>query len=175
VKQRQTDIIEHQAETEIVIREVLEEEGGGGGGTGPAGPQGPPGEDGETGPQGPQGPAGATGATGPQGPAGADAPTPTAWTAPTFSNGWINFGGAYNVAQYRKIGDIVYLRGMIKSGSIASAAFTLPSGFRPPSDTILVTIQNDQIGHLIVNSTGAVIPNQGTNNWYSLAVSFSTI
>src|SRR5436190_3119179 len=39
--------------------------------------------------------------------------TPTAWTGVTFQNGWQNFGGGWPSAQYRKVGDQVYLRGLI--------------------------------------------------------------
>lgn len=58
--------------------------------------------------------------------------TPTAWTAtPAFQNGWANYGSGYQVAQYRKIGDIVYLRGFIKGTVNANTIFILPAGFRP--------------------------------------------
>jgi len=56
---------------------------------------------------------------------------PTAWTPLTLLNGWLNYGGSYDIAQYRKIGDIVQIRGVINSGTIGSPAFNLPSGFRP--------------------------------------------
>lgn len=58
--------------------------------------------------------------------------TPSAWTNLTFSNGWSAAGG-FQVPQYRKIGDIVYLRGTMNSGTMSVAASTLPSGFRPTS------------------------------------------
>ncbi|MEP7115110.1 MAG: hypothetical protein ABI862_17735, partial [Ilumatobacteraceae bacterium] len=64
------------------------------------------------------------------------APIPTAWTAPALLNGWVNFGGAGNqVLQYRKNGDNVEIRGVVKSGTIASPLFLLPVGFRPPAGT----------------------------------------
>jgi hypothetical protein len=59
--------------------------------------------------------------------------TPTAWVAPTLLNGWINAGGVLQVAQYRKIGDLVYVRGEVKNGSNNTPAFQLPAGFRPPA------------------------------------------
>ena len=57
----------------------------------------------------------------------------TAWTAATFQNGWINYPAA-QPAQYRKLGDMVQVRGMIKSGTYAQTALNLPVGFRPPND-----------------------------------------
>ena len=58
-----------------------------------------------------------------------------AWTAVTFQNGWANKGGNEQPCQYRKIGDIVYLRGMMTRNPVpfATAAFNLPVGFRPPA------------------------------------------
>jgi hypothetical protein len=59
------------------------------------------------------------------------------WTSVTgFSNGWINYGSVFQTAQYRKIGDVVTLRGLIKSGTVGSSAFTLPAGYRPPARLI---------------------------------------
>lgn len=75
--------------------------------------------------------AGPMGPTGPQGPAGS---VITAWTGVTFQNGWANFGGSEQNVQYRKNGDVVEMRGVMKNGSLGAPAFTLPAGFRPPSD-----------------------------------------
>lgn len=60
---------------------------------------------------------------------------PSAWTALPFAAPWTNFGSGYANGEYRKIGDIVYIRGFITPGTSAPAsslAFTLPTGFRPP-------------------------------------------
>jgi hypothetical protein len=35
--------------------------------------------------------------------------------------------------QYRKVGDMVELRGVIRGGTAGTVAFTLPAGFRPPA------------------------------------------
>ena len=57
--------------------------------------------------------------------------TPTAWANITvFTNGWVNVPG-WQATQYRKIGDIVYLRGYIQNGTANVPAFTMPVGFRP--------------------------------------------
>lgn len=57
--------------------------------------------------------------------------TPTVWTNVTFQNGWANFGGSQPPCQYRKTGDMVSVRGVIKSGTQGVAIFVLPAGFRP--------------------------------------------
>jgi hypothetical protein len=60
--------------------------------------------------------------------------TPPGWTPVTFQNGWVNFDTVRTV-QYRKIGDVVTLRGVCKSGTVGygTPIFTLPVGFRPPT------------------------------------------
>lgn len=65
---------------------------------------------------------------------GAAPAEPTAWTAPTLAAGWSNSGGAYQVAKYRKHGDVVQLRGMIQkatAGVVDEVIFTFPTGYRP--------------------------------------------
>jgi len=57
----------------------------------------------------------------------------TAWTAVSFSNSWVNYGSGFQEAEYRKVGDMVQLRGNIKGGTLDAAGFTLPVGFRPPA------------------------------------------
>lgn len=60
-----------------------------------------------------------------------NANTPTAWTNVTYTNGWNTYPG-YQPLQYRKIGDMVYLRGFVQSPGGATSMGTLPAGFRPP-------------------------------------------
>ena len=80
----------------------------------------------------------------------------TAWTAVTFTNSWVNLGP--QPAQYRKIGDIVYVRGQISGGATSSSAFTLPAGFRPPLtlDLPLIAFSGGPVVALAgVGATGA--------------------
>jgi hypothetical protein len=88
----------------------------------------------------------------------------TGWTevgsggsAPAFQNSWVNFGGGYATAGYRKVGSQVFLKGVIKSGS-SSLAFTLPSGYRPTQlkefNAYSGTTNPGALCH--VNTTGAV-------------------
>jgi hypothetical protein len=57
--------------------------------------------------------------------------TPTAWTALTLQNGWTNYGSGTQVGQYRKIGDMVYIRAALKAPGTATTIGNLPAGFRP--------------------------------------------
>lgn len=92
------------------------------------------------------------------------------WTAPSFLNSWVNYGGSYNTAGYfRDKNGIVHLRGMIKLGSVGSAAFTLPEGYRPTNNELLATISNGAIGRINIDSSGNVTPASPSNNaWVSL-------
>jgi len=56
----------------------------------------------------------------------------TAWTALSLQNGWTNYGSGVQTLQYRKVGDIVYVRGGLKAPGTASVCATLPVGFRAP-------------------------------------------
>lgn len=105
-------------------------------------------------------------------------PITTAWTNATLLNAWV----VYNVGtfvQYRKIGDVVEVRGLVKSGTTGTTIFTLPVGFRPPgaSSAMLPCIANGLIARLDVSNNGNVSISTGNGNAYlSLdIIRFSTI
>lgn len=109
-------------------------------------------------------------------------------SAPAFENSWANFGGGYGGARFRKVGDRVYLDGMIAGGSVGTV-FTLPVGYRPSAqlaDIGLVqqsqtgaasagTAHTHQINHsatfMLVTTAGAVGSLSGhvTSTYQSLA------
>lgn len=93
-----------------------------------------------------------------------------AWIAPTLGNSWVNFDAVnYNPAGYFKdtLG-IVHLKGIIKDGTITSAAFTLPVGYRPPKIEWHAVMSNGAFGYCTVSSDGQVIPQAGNNASFSL-------
>lgn len=103
--------------------------------------------------------------------------------APAFQNSWTNYGTNVWVGAgyYKDAWGWVHLRGLIKSGTSAAAAFTLPAGYRPPSTgghLIFVTAGNGtKIGARVdVYTDGSVAPvllTNGSNSWVSLSgVSF---
>lgn len=98
---------------------------------------------------------------------------PTAWTAVTFLNSWVNHGGANQACAYRKVGDVVEIRGLAKSGTITQAVFTLPAGFRPPGNLFFASNSNDAFGSLAVQSGGNVVAAAGSNVFFSLNCEFS--
>lgn len=102
-----------------------------------------------------------------------------AWTAVTFLNSWVNYGSTYQVAQYRKVGDCVEIRGSVKNGTAGSVVFNLPAGFRPPADLYLPGNNNAGAGAspVYIQSDGDVIHTAtATTTYYSLdGARFSTI
>ena len=58
----------------------------------------------------------------------------TAWTSLPLGAGWSLYGGGYTPPQYRKIGDVVTLRGLAHSTTSALLIGTLPAGYRPPGN-----------------------------------------
>lgn len=92
-----------------------------------------------------------------------------AWIAPTMQNGWITFDTTFNPPGYYKDSlGIVHLRGMMKSGTLNVTAFTLPVGYRPAFKVLMATISNQALGRLDVTTDGMVIPNMGSNIYFTL-------
>ena len=123
---------------------------------------------------------------------------PEAWVAPTFTNSWVNYGSGFQTAGYRRIGDVVYLRGLVKLGTLGTSMFTLPVGYRPTGNILLAALVNvkatfntgaastgtahthpivasEIAGRIDINTSGTVSPTTtGGNGWISLdGLSFS--
>ena len=101
--------------------------------------------------------------------------TITPWTVPTLLNSWIPQGAPYQGPRYRKIGDMVYLEGMVKSGTWGSTIFMLPAAFCPPADLYFGTVSAGVFGAHIVMAGGNVLTSAGSNTWFSINCSFSTV
>jgi len=90
-----------------------------------------------------------------------------AWATPVSLNGWIPYSdpdtGEYSTVGYKKVNGIVYLRGLMKSGTWAnttdgasSAIFNLPVGYRPIKRQILSTYSDDNYARVDVLPNGNV-------------------
>ena len=105
---------------------------------------------------------------------GTEAPTgayyEAMWTpVTTFTNSWVNYGGTYTPAAYRKVNDLVYLRGLIKNGTISTPAFNLPVGYRPAWDHHFTALSNSLLAGVRVFQDGRVTPGDpGSNLWIAL-------
>lgn len=116
-------------------------------------------------------------------PAGVFAQAPVAFTAPTLTNSWVNYGtGNHRVAGYRRNPDgTIELRGLIKLGTagIAAPAFTLPVGYRPSQIEIFTGFSNTGHARIDVYEDGKVCvmsyTTGGSNAFVSLAgIRFAT-
>lgn len=60
----------------------------------------------------------------------------TGWISLPLANGWVDYGSPYPPAAFRKIGGIVYVRGLLKNGTVTNNTVmaNLPAGFRPAFD-----------------------------------------
>jgi len=99
-------------------------------------------------------------------------------TGITFSASWSNFAAdetTWSFARYKRVGDLVFLRGMIKRASgtgLSISPFTLPANFRPAKRLIcavmaLRTGQTEEAIRADVLSTGVVqFSNIGTTSAY---------
>jgi hypothetical protein len=59
------------------------------------------------------------------------------WVTPALGASWVYFGGGMAQPGYRLVGDVVQVRGVIKSGSTGTGSpiFTLPVDLRPTGGT----------------------------------------
>lgn len=82
--------------------------------------------------------------------------------APAFGAGWSNFGSGYNPAGFRRVGDMVQLRGTVNSaggGGTSTTIFTVPVGYRPANNCDQGILGNSIINQLVFLATGAVLCN----------------
>ncbi len=94
-----------------------------------------------------------------------------AWTNITFGTGWDNFGGGFQTGQYRKIGDMVYLRGMVlRTSGVGTTITTLPAAHWPPA-TVLCDVQSaSALGRIDISTAGVVTFIAGTaGTWINLS------
>lgn len=91
------------------------------------------------------------------------------WQAPSLQNSWTNYGSPHASAGYCiDLMGFVHLRGVVKSGTIGAAIFTLPNGYWPSGQLLLPVISNGAIGRVDINSSGVVTATAGSNTYVSL-------
>lgn len=94
---------------------------------------------------------------------------------PKFQNSWVNFDVA-RPARFRKYPDgRVRLAGAVKTGTVPSAIFTLPVGYRPSALTAIPVSSNGVYGQVLLYTTGVVEANAGQSaNFLLDGVEFDT-
>lgn len=80
----------------------------------------------------------------------------TPWTAVTFQNSWANYGSGYQTCQYRRVGDMLQLRGVMTGGVSGSVPFTLPAGYRVPALIEVSVIGTGTAPRLALQTDGSV-------------------
>ncbi|QNU22341.1 hypothetical protein IC805_05215 [Geobacillus thermoleovorans] len=94
------------------------------------------------------------------------------WIALTLLNGWTNYGSGFETAGYYKDAlGFIHIKGLIKSGAMGTAAFVLPSGYRPSYRKMFPVLTSGGIGRVDIDTGGNVlIMNYGTaaNGYVSL-------
>lgn len=84
----------------------------------------------------------------------------------SFSNSWVNTGSR-NAAGYWVSSDgMVHLQGSISSGTLNTAAFTIP--YVPESTVELICTSNAAPGYIVVSTGGVLTPVTGDNTSFSL-------
>lgn len=96
-----------------------------------------------------------------------------------YQPGWADrtFSGIFHGAQYRKVGDIVYLRGLVvRAAGTNQPIFDLPVGYLPTKQGTFIADAGGAFGEVQVTPAGVVLCTIGTvTNYLSLdGVSFST-
>ena len=86
----------------------------------------------------------------------------TPWTTATLLNNWGSYSSAYNSCAYKKIGNQVFLKGMVKSSTTLTTnnryILQLPVGYRPEKNTYLIGAYNGNPQLIIVYADGRVFP-----------------
>jgi len=81
------------------------------------------------------------------------------WLAASLIPPWTNFGSGGTTPGYRKVGNVVYLRGLINNGASGTEAFVLPSGYAPVGTQEFCMGTDTDSGAVVqIVSSGAVTP-----------------
>jgi hypothetical protein len=100
------------------------------------------------------------------------------WIPVVFTNGWVNYGGGWEEAEYRRVGQhLVQMKGLVTAGTHGAAIFFLPVGFRPVENLLFANINGNALGRLNVMPSGQVHSEAaiGNNSFVNLDCIFSTV
>jgi len=88
---------------------------------------------------------------------------------PAFANSWVVFSASFTATFFVDLSANIHLSGRIKSGTLGSAAFTLPTGHRPLQTRSFFVADAVDGGIVTVNTDGTVVPEATcSNTWVSL-------
>jgi hypothetical protein len=92
---------------------------------------------------------------------------------PAFANAWVAFGSTFAAPAFAKDNfGRVHLRGVMKTGTVGSACFTLPDDYFPDADLLFPAASFDGAAYVVsavtITSAGVVTPVAGNNTRFSL-------
>lgn len=87
----------------------------------------------------------------------------TGWIDMELQNEWTNYGQYFNKAQLRKIGKQVYLRGLIKNGTLRNLLCQLPNTFRPQDANIYVAKAESGYVEVRIHANGEIFIQNSEN------------
>ena len=95
---------------------------------------------------------------------------------PVFVNGWINTGGTMAPLHYwQGTTRSVTIVGRVKTGTLGSVVFVLPTGFRPLTGLQVPTMcGGGVVGYCLVDAAGNVTLGGGNNSDVGLSFTFRT-
>jgi hypothetical protein len=97
-------------------------------------------------------------------------PEDSGWINATLLNGFQNYGAPFQGARYRKKAGVVYIEGLIKSGSAGAVIFQLPAGYRPAQQLIFANIYSGNLmARIDVDASGNVIANPMSTAWTNIS------
>ena len=102
-------------------------------------------------------------------------PSDSGWITPTLNSGYGSLGSPYGPVQYRKIGNVVNVVGLL-STSVTGVVFTLPEGYRPPIQVVALSNSANGVGRVDIETDGDVRiqVSNNTGSWISLYHTFMT-
>ena len=95
---------------------------------------------------------------------------PGMWQALPFVNSWTNYDTTWQQARFKKVGPIVTVQGLVRSGTPGAHIGGLPEGFRPGGGKLIFPSQTDTgAGRVDVDAFGNVTHNGGGTAYFSLS------
>lgn len=93
-----------------------------------------------------------------------------AWIDLTYVTGWSDYSASFAGARYKRVGDIIYLDGLVKRASGTNQNIAQVP-FAPALKTILSTINNGAACRIDIQTTGYIYWSSGNNiaTWTSLS------
>ncbi len=84
---------------------------------------------------------------------------------PAFENSWVNYDAGWDTAGfYKDPFGRVHIKGRVKDGTLNTAIFILPEGYRPPVNLLFATIADTTPIRIQVHASGVVVTASSTIN-----------